>query len=216
MVNTQINAAQSVQLRNIHVPTKGPSMLCEVGRDCYEGCLEGDICNESTWLCEIPQSYVVDTDCKTTEAFSCSPTTGMCHNCYHCSEDYACCNDDTYMCAEQQGQRYDTSFPKYSEGSSCNEITHQLCEIPTNDPTNIPTFTKVTQGSFEIHSIGDVTGEALSGTIIELLDMYNGSNRVHDTTVLSPDCITKFSGPVVAEAFQVETTPADVVSLGNK
>ena len=140
----------------------------------------------------------------------------MCHNCYHCSEDYACCNDDTYMCAEQQGQRYDTSFPKYSEGSSCNEITHQLCEIPTNDPTNIPTFTKVTQGSFEIHSIGDVTGEALSGTFIELLDMYNGSNRVHDTTVLSPDCITKFSGPVVAEAFQVETTPADVVSLGNK
>lgn len=69
MVNTQINAAQSVQLRNIHVPTKGASMLCEVGRDCYEGCLEGDICNESTWLCEIPQSYVVDTDCKLLKLF---------------------------------------------------------------------------------------------------------------------------------------------------
>ena len=65
-------------------------------------------------------------------------------------------------------------------------------------------------GSFEIHSTGNITGTATSGTTIEILAPYNASSREHNTTVLSADCITPFTG-TAADAFTVTTT-ADVPS----
>ena len=68
-----------------------------------------------------------------------------------------------------------------------------------------------TTGSFEIYSTGDVTGTATSGLTIDLMAPYNASNRLHKTTVLSPNCIHNFTG-TAADAFNVIDS-ADV-SLG--
>jgi len=81
----------------------------------------------------------------------------------------------------------------------------------TPSPTGSPTFTPANQGSFEIHSTGDITGTATSDFTIDLKAPYNASNRVHKTTVLSPNCIQNFTG-TAADAFNV--TDSVDVSLG--
>jgi hypothetical protein len=119
------------------------------------------------------------------------------------------------------------------------QLTPSPTWSPTPSPTGSPTFAPATQGksvfflflslslsssyphfketcltgSFEIHSTGDVTGTPITDITIELLAPFNASNRVHETIVLSPNCIDDFTG-TAADAFNVTDTPDESLGSG--
>jgi len=96
--------------------------------------------------------------------------------------------------------------------SSCFLCGSPITQTPTSVPTSAPTLTQATTGSFEIYSKTNVTVTAISATTITLTQSYNASNRVHDTSVFSRDCVTQFDGPAVG-AFTLGNT--DDVSSGD-
>ena len=123
-------------------------------------------------------------------------------------QKYAMDDTNTWVLNMKEVQVFGSSGTTPPTASPTNPPTAP----PTKAPTSSPTATPASEGSFEIHSTGNVTGTATSGTTIELLAPYNASNREHKTTVLTPDCITPFP-EVVAEAFTVTNT--EPMSLGD-
>ena len=74
-------------------------------------------------------------------------------------------------------------------------------------------FAFVPTGSFEIHNTGEITINPISSNVIELALLYNASNRVHETEVLSSNCIDEFTD-TAADAFTVTNTADSYLSDG--
>lgn len=74
-------------------------------------------------------------------------------------------------------------------------------------------FPPAHKGSFEVHNTGEITINPISVNIIELALSYNASNRVHETEVLSSNCIDEFTD-TAADAFTVTNTPDSYLSDG--
>jgi len=106
-----------------------------------------------------------------------------------------------------------SSIPSSSPSNSPSNPTSNSpssvpSSVPSNSPSNSPTFIP---GTFAIDSTGSVTGITTSSSNIRLTAPYNSTDHFHETFVLSPDCITPFTG-TTADAFTITDSPD--VSLG--